>query len=178
MRKRQVVRSDGIKFPSLIAAANAHNSTTQCIWLAVRATKQGVYRSVQGFQFAYEGEEPNPWPCTKCVKRDSQEVVKDWICPDITKVFGHWQVIPGLSDYEVSIYGYVRKNSEREKGALPRIYQHAIALVVIDGKRYSIPELLMLTFVGPKPFGYRLVKLKGIDNRLSNLAYERVARAK
>lgn len=176
MKKRSVVRSDGLEFSSLVSAANAHSSTTQCIWLAIRATKQGIYRAVQGFQFAYKGEEPNPWPNTK---RSLQEAVRDRVLPDGVKLLGeNWRAILGLPDYEVSIYGYVRKRGSSEQGALPRVYSQSMALVVIDGRRYSISELLMLTFVGPKPFGYRLIKLDGAENQLSNLAYERATRGK
>lgn len=177
MKRRPVFRSDGYTFSSLTAAARVLNSTTPAIWEAIQATKRGVYQSVGDFQFAYAGEEPAEWPVSK--RGDLQPMQRNWIRPDMQKWIGaHWQPIPGMPDYEASIYGYVRKKGTFDdgQGALPRVYYQSTALVVLDGNRYSIPELLMLTFVGPKPFGYRIVKLSGVDNQLSNLAYMQTIR--
>jgi hypothetical protein len=177
MKRRSVFRSDGYTFSSLTAAAQVLNSTPPAIWEAIQATKRGVYQSVCDFQFAYTGEEPAEWPVSK--RGDVQPMHRNWIRPDAIKWVGsHWKVIPGMPDYEASIYGYVRKKGifDSDQGALPRVYYQSTALVVLDGKCYSIPELLMLTFVGPKPFGYRLVKLSGVDNQLSNLAYMQTVR--
>jgi hypothetical protein len=171
-----IVRSDGREYRIMFEAAKDIGVKAREIAKVVELSRFGVYRKVADYYFAHSDSVPEVWsdespgppePVKQEKPEKPAESVRVPIYPEIPSE--EWRPIPGLSGYEASIYGHVREIGSEQ--ALPRQYYQHVALVVIDGRRYSIPVLLMLTFVGLKPYGYNLVKCDGRSNELSNLAY-------
>jgi hypothetical protein len=97
----------------------------------------------------------------------------------------NWLPLPFTTDYEVSDQGRVRSMKDREN---PRVLvsnprtssrqkgQRTVCLYIDNGVRVStVQALVMQTFVGPRPHGYRIEFLNGdpADCRLANLEYRR-----
>ena len=159
-RWKPVVNSNGEKFSSVSEAArnmSAPGAATGSISAAAKGTQRGLYRTAGRLQWAYADQVPEVWPVKEPVKPPIVDLLKPVYPPTFTE--RKWRSIPGLRDYEVSSGHSVRQvNAE---SLLPRVDRQGASLVRIHDRFYSIVDLTMLAFVGPKPFGYTVRKLKG-----------------
>jgi len=198
-----IFRSDGKRYRTMFEAAQDLGGSIRPLQIAkvVEVSRAGVYVKLAGYEFAFLGCVPGHWPIEsqeqkpeeqkpeeqkpeeqkpeeqKPEEQEEQEEQKEQedrvIYPSLTE---EWKSIPGLPGYEVSINGYVR-----EIGAdtvLSRFHNQGVAEVRINGFRYSLIVLLMLTFAGPKPRGYELKKRSGTGVEASNLMYAPTTRGR
>jgi hypothetical protein len=88
-----------------------------------------------------------------------------------------WRTVPGYEDYEVSDQGRVRSNKRRTPRIRPAVREGGylqVGLWSASGRHYfTVHQLVMLAFVGPRPDELLTRHLDGepSNNRLSNLAY-------
>lgn len=84
------------------------------------------------------------------------------------------QISPGKDGRK----GYVKYVSERilspGTGGNPGAGKHASVSFSLKGRTYSVHQLVMLAFVGPRPEGMEVCHSNGngLDNRLENLRYD------
>jgi len=170
-----IFRSDGKQYRTMFEAAQDLGGFIRPSQIAkvVEASRAGAYVKLAGYEFAFWGCVPGYWPIESQEQKPEEQKLEEpeesegrIIYPSLTE---EWRPIPGLPGYEASIYGYAR-----EIGAdtvLSRFYNQRVAEVRINGFRYSLIVLLMLTFAGPKPRGYELKKRSGTGVEASNLMY-------
>lgn len=166
-RQKPVVNSNGEEFSSLSEAARNTTARVGSISTAARSTRRGLYRTAGGLQWAYAGEVPEIWPEKESTETSKVEPIEPIYPPIFTGI--PWRKVSGHSDYEVSSLRGVRRVGERS--LMPRVDRQGVSLVCIDDRLYSIVDLMMLAFVGPKPYGYTVQRLKGESEVLSNLCY-------
>ena len=181
MKKRPVVRSDGIEYESLSAAArDLELHGVASLHRAMQITMLGHYQAVKGFQFAYKDQKPEEWPekqsQQKPQQKPQQKIELTPISAQDTK--DTWRLIHGIPGYEVSIYGDVRAGSTTVLQKKWMGFSRSIPVVKIDDRLYRVCELVMQTFCGPKPYGFDLVRLEGLSSALSNLVYVPTKRGK
>lgn len=175
---RPVVSSDGEAYPSLTEAAKSAWVKPGSLHAAVQATRCGLMRTSGGLQWAYADEVPEVWPEKRIRKRKegppkAVKLVLDPLdeslirAPEYTET--EWRPVLDNPDFEVSSQRSVRQvNAD---SLMSRSERRGVSLVRIRDRVYSIVELMMLAFVGPKPFGYVIRRLEGESEVLSNLCY-------
>lgn len=190
---RPIVNSNGGRFPSITEAARQmFLKTTGNLSAALKATALGYYATVAGLQWAYAEEKPEVWPpklekvqkaskAPKAPKPPKPEAprapveqidVSRWNAMFPPKFEGEtWRPIPGLEGYEVSTKCYVR-DVETTINLEDKWYRGNVSLVEIDGRRHKCVDLMLLAFIGPKPYGYVIQKRIGTSEKLSNVYYE------
>ncbi len=171
-REKPVVNSNGAEFTSMAEAARSTTAQAGSIFAAAMGTRRGLYRTAGGLQWACAGEVPEVWP-VKHIRPKALLIgpiypIDPIYPPEFTEK--QWRIIPILEGFEVSTLREVREIGA--KSLLPRVNQQGISLVRINDHFYSIVFLMMLTFIGPKPYGY-IVKMRDEDGPevLFNLYY-------
>lgn len=82
--------------------------------------------------------------------------------------YADWAAIPGLPGYEINPGCLVRVIGDRK---VPSILLCADGLLQVGNHFYSIVDLMMLAYIGPKPHGFTVQKRAGGSRDLSNLFY-------
>lgn len=174
-RVKSVTNSNGDEFPNMTEAARSFSVNVGSISHAVKATKCGKKLRAAGLQWALTDEIPEVWPVEVSAKPSVQASVSELSKPIYPPEFTEkqWRVVPGLPDYEVSSIREIRrvKNVERLQVLLPIVFRGEASLVILADVYYNVVDLMMLAFVGPKPYGYTVWKRAGESEVLSNLFY-------
>ncbi len=181
-----VVNSDGERFSSITEAARRmFLKTTGNLSSALKATSLGYYAKVAGLQWAYAEEVPEVWPekapkpkaprtfVKRFIEHTDEHLDKSALKGMFPPKFEEetWRPVPGLEGYEVSTKCYVR-NVETTINLEDKWYRGSVSLVEIDGRRHKCADLMLLAFIGPKPYGYIIQKRVGTSEKLSNVYYE------
>jgi hypothetical protein len=173
-KKRPVVNSRGERYEGVVEAARETGVGRTILQKAIEGTESDLKRIAGGCQWAYEDNTPETWPI-RLTREKPHSDPSNW--PNTQPIYPpkftekQWCKVPSHPEFEVSTFGEVRRVGET--GSMPKVKrQKGKILVRVGNHFYDTVSLMMLAFVGVKPFDYTIRKIDEDGQEvLSNLYY-------